>query len=399
MTRRYRALVVAAGLWATCLLPGTASAGQEARAAAPAARPPVVISPQVQGLRATFRVFAPRADAVTLMSADLLGDGPGMSMQKGESGVWETTVGPLEAGAYRYAFNVDGVTVIDSRNPSTSESNATAWSLVHIPGADALDLKNVPHGAVAAVHYFSNRLKGFRRAHVYTPPGYELNQTRYPVLYLLHGGADSDETWASVGRVGFIMDNMIAAGTARPMIVVLPAGQTTRVAGATGSMDEFVGDFVGDLMPYVESHYRITADASRRAIAGASMGGLQTLNVAIPRVEKFGYIGIFSSGLVALPPGRGPEGGPGPVNAWEQEHKAELEKAGRTARNSLRLLWFATGTDDQRVSPATSRLTAEMLRKHGYDAQFKETPGGHTWGVWRKYLTEFAPLLFRGGES
>jgi enterochelin esterase-like enzyme len=393
MRNRYREFPIAPAVITALLLPWMLSAQQVGSGSD--ARPPIVTSPEVQGDQVTFRIFAPRAQGVRLIGADMPGDGQGMTMNKDEGGVWQLTVGPLEPGSYRYTFNVDGVTVVDPRNPSTSESNASVSSLVHIPGSDFMDLKNVPHGAVAAVHYFSMSLKGFRRMHVYTPPGYEFSQSNYPVLYLLHGGADSDETWTSVGRVAFIMDNMIASGKAKPMIVVLPAGQTTRVSNATGRLEEFIGDFLNDLMPYVESHYRVTADAQHRAMAGLSMGGLQTLNVAIPHVEKFAYIGIFSSGLVSIVPGRSPEGGPGPVNAWEQEHKAQLETAGSRAKKDLKLLWFATGVDDNRVTPDSTRLTVEMLRKYGFDAKFKETPGAHTWTVWRKYLNEFAPLLFQ----
>ena len=121
------------------------------------------------------------------------------------------TVGPVPAGAYRYSFMIDGVATIDPRNPSTSESNNNSWSLVYVPGSDAFDTRNVPHGSVAEVHYYSTALKAFRRMHVYTPPGYETNSKKYPVFYLLHGAGDSDDSWSTVGRAGFILDNLIAA--------------------------------------------------------------------------------------------------------------------------------------------------------------------------------------------
>jgi enterochelin esterase family protein len=136
-------------------------------------------------------------------------------MSKGDSGVWEATVGPLDPGAYRYHFNVNGVAVIDPRSPAISESNNNVWSLVYIPGSDVMDTRNVPHGAVSAVTYHSTALQKVRRMHVYTPPGYELGTGTFPVFYLLHGAGDNDDSWTSVGRAGFILDNLIAAKKAR----------------------------------------------------------------------------------------------------------------------------------------------------------------------------------------
>ena len=152
-------------------------------------------------------------------------------MKKGENGVWELTLGPVDPGTYRYVFNVDGVTTADSKNTAVSESNATIWSVVHVPGSDFMDTTNVPHGAVARVYYPSSTLKRTRRLNVYTPPGYETGTEKYPVFYLLHGAGDSDDSWISVGRANFILDNLIAAKKARPMIVVMPAGHTTAGGG------------------------------------------------------------------------------------------------------------------------------------------------------------------------
>src|SRR5213076_3632065 len=171
------------------------------------------------------------------------------------------TFGPLPAGAYRYVFVVNGLTVVDARNPATSQTNTTVYSLAVVPGSDVFDTKNVPHGAVASVYYNSTALGGIRRAHVYTPPGYEAGSTKYPVFYLLHGAGDVDDSWTSVGRAGFILDNLIAAGKARPMIVVMPAGHTRPFGRGAGpraggpaqrapAPDEFVQDFVTDIMPY-----------------------------------------------------------------------------------------------------------------------------------------------------
>jgi enterochelin esterase family protein len=227
--------------------------------------------------------------------------------------------------------------------------------------------------------------------HVYTPPGYESGGGRYPVLYLLHGAFDCDDSWSSVGRAGFILDNLIAAGKAKPMLVVMPAGHTGPFVfgGPRPVVDEFVADFNGDVMPYVESHYRVLADRAHRALAGLSMGGGQTLAIGIPRLEEFAYLGVFSSGVFGIT-GTGPgSGGPGP--SFEEQNRAVLDDA--TKKKGLELVWFATGKDDFLL--ATSRATVEMLKKHGFAVTYQESPGGHTWLNWRNYLSEFAPRLFR----
>ena len=353
---------------------------------------PQVVSPEVSAdRRVTFRILAPKAEAVRLSGGDIPGNGQGAAMTKGTNGVWEVTLGPIEPGAYRYNFNVDGVSVIDPRSSNISESNNNIWSLVHVPGADFMDTKDVPHGAVSAVTYYSTALKRFRRMHVYTPPGYESGKGKFPVFYLLHGAGDCDEAWTSVGRAGFILDNLIAAGKAKPMVVVMPAGHTSafRFGGPRSTVDEFAQDFVSDIMPHVEKHYRVYTDRQHRAIAGLSMGGGQTLNIGIPHLDKFAYLGVYSSGIFGIT-GGGPGGAPqGP--SFEEQHKAILDDA--KLKKGLKLFWFATGKDDFLI--ATSRATVEMFKKHGFDVQFKETEGAHTWINWRNYLNEFAPQLFQ----
>ena len=366
---------------------------------------PQVVSPEVSAdRRVTFRILAAKAETVRLSGGDIPGNGQGSEMTKGTNGVWEVTLGPIEPGTYRYNFNADGVSVIDPRSPAISESNNNVWSLVHVPGSDFMDTKDVPHGAVSAVTYYSKSLGRFRRMHVYTPPGYESGQGKFPVFYLLHGAGDCDEAWTSVGRAGFIFDNLIAAGKARSMVVVMPAGHTrasgfgprgsAAAGGAAGQqpVDEFVQDFLNDIMPYAEKHYRVYTDGKHRAIAGLSMGGSQTLNIALPNLEKFGYIGVFSSGLIgSFGGGRG-----GGTNApagptWEERHKGALDNA--RLKKGLKLVWFATGKDDFLIE--TSRGTVAMLKKHGFNPVFNETPGAHTWINWRNYLNEFAPQLFQ----
>jgi len=401
---------------ATCLIAPLVLVAQQPQA-------PAVVSPQVNAERqVTFRILAPNAQKVELRSP---GDIPGiggrggtpLQFAKNADGVWEATTNAIPAGAYRYVFAVDGVIVADSRNPVTSQTNTTIYSLAVVPGSDVFDTRNVPHGAVASVHYNSSSLGGIRRAHVYTPPGYEAGRDKYPVFYLLHGAGDVDDSWTSVGRAGFILDNLIASGKAKPMIVVMPAGHVNGAGAALGAPpqtppaantagtprpDPFVTDFVNDLMPFVEKSYRVQTDRQSRAIAGLSMGGGQTLNIAIPHLEKFAYVGVFSSGVFGGGRGRGaapaantpaqPE--PPFGEAWEKQNLTALDNA--SARKGLRVLWFSTGKEDGLIG--TTRNTVDLLKKHGFNPVFVESEGGHTWLNWRDYLTVFAPQLFQSGK-
>jgi enterochelin esterase family protein len=375
---------------------------------------PQVVSPEVGADRkVTFRLLAPKAESVRLSGGDMPAIGQGKDMTKDDKGVWSITVGPVDPGTYRYNFNVAGVSTIDPRNPATSESNANTWSLVNVPGSDLQDTKNVPRGAVAAVTYYSTALKKFRRMHVYTPPGYELGKGTFPVFYLLHGAGDCDESWTSVGRAGFIVDNLIAAGKAKPMVIVMPAGHTSRqpfrapapaAAGTPAAApppDEFAQDFLTDVMPYIEKNYRVRKDRNSRALAGLSMGGGQTLNIGLPNLEKFAYIGVYSSGLLNAFLRMNQPGAPRPApevipaispagEAWVKQHQAKLDDA--NLKKGLKLLWLATGKEDFLLG--TTKATIDLLKKHGFNPTYKETAGGHTWINWRDYLAEFTPQLF-----
>jgi enterochelin esterase family protein len=354
---------------------------------------PPVVSPELSPeRRVTFRILAPKAESVQMGgSGDIPAGsfGPSRALTKGTNGVWELTVGPLPPGSYRYAFNVDGVTVIDPRNPRTSESNENSWSLVHVPGVDWMDTRDVPHGAVSEVTYWSSTLNRARRLHVYTPPGYDAGEGRYPVFYLLHGAFDSDDSWSTVGRAGFILDNLIAAGKAKPMVVVMPHGHTGPFRFGVPFNDEFEREFTADILPQMEKRYRVIADRQHRAIAGLSMGGAHTLNIGVPHLDQFAYLGVYSSGIFGIT--GGPGGGQPQGPSFEQKHQAILDDA--KLKTGLKLVWFATGKDDFLV--ATSRATVEMLKKHQFDVIYRETEGAHTWDKWREYLHEFAPQLFQ----
>ena len=351
------------------------------------ARRPAVTSPEVKDKKVAFRILAPKAEKVGLVSSDIPGRPKGNAsrpLRKGENGVWEITLDPVAPGTYRYLFDVDGVRAVDPRNTAVSESNGNVWSLVRVPGAGFMDTADVPHGAVSRVTYKSGTVGRNRRAHVYTPPGYETSTEKYPVFYLLHGAGDSDDSWTSVGRAADILDNLIAAKKAKPMIVVMPAGHTGPfVFGAAPKggrpAPRFEDDFEKDLRPHIEKTYRVRTDRADRAIAGLSMGGGQTLNLFAARPADYGYVGVFSSGVFA----RGVE--------WEKANKDRL--SAKEAKDGLKVLWFATGEDDFLLG--RTKETVALLKKFGHDPEFKETRGGHTWIIWREYLNEFAPKLFR----
>jgi enterochelin esterase-like enzyme len=376
---------------------------QEKKPKAPQ-RPPVNSPEVLQDGRVVFRILAPEAKSVGLQGSDIPGmlrGGP--EFTKDDNGVWQATVGPIPPGAYRYVFTVEGASVVDPANTSVSESNNTVRSLLYIPGADFMEMKTVPHGAVAEVNYFSGSLNRHRRMHIYTPPGYELGAETYPVFYLLHGAGDCDDSWTTVGRAGFILDNLIASKRAKPMIVVMPAGHTPPMPGPPEGGDDsrprdaFSEDFINDIMPYVEANYRTIPEGGNRAIAGLSIGGMQTLNIAFSDLNQFSYIGVFSSGIFGMSPRtpakkEAPKPSPkAPSMEWEQQNLSVLDDPG--LKKNLKLLWFATGSEDFLVE--TTRNSVEMLKKHGFSPVYKESDGGHTWINWRDYLNEFAPQLFR----
>jgi enterochelin esterase family protein len=372
------------------------------------AQAPQFTSPEIlPDKRIAFRLFAPDATTVTLRGGDIPAPArANAQFVKGANGVWEMTTAAVEPGAYRYVYVVNGVGVIDPRNTAISESNTTTWSVATVAGSDLMDTKTVPHGAVASVYYQSTALGRTRRMHVYTPPGYESGKDKYPVFYLLHGAGDCDDSWTSVGRANFIIDNLIATGKAKPMIVVMPAGHTNAGGGGGGRgaaapggappRDEFVEDFVKDVMPYVEKNYRVLPDRAHRAIAGLSMGGSQTLNIGIPHLDKFAYVGVYSSGLLGGGRGAAPAPGAAPVAAppfgvaWEQQHLAELDNT--ATKKGLKVFWFATGAEDSLMQ--NTKSTVDLFKKHGFAPVMKESPGGHTWLNWRAYLIEFTPQLF-----
>ncbi len=345
----------------------------------------------------TFRLCAPDAKAVRLTSPDMAGivpggfppgSEPGLAMTKDDTGLWSvTTAKPVPADNYRYDFNVDGVSVPDPQTNIFVHERKGVDSLFEVKGAAGeFQAFNpaIPHGTVSEIDYWSSSLGMMRRAFVYTPPGYMTGSARYPVLYLVHGAGDSEEAWSRTGHANYILDNLIAAGKAKPMIVVMPNGHTPDRPGADILNNrDFGNDFLKDLLPYVDAHFRTVANADNRAMAGLSMGGVHTFNYGLTHPELFHYIGIFSSGL-----GIGQNGGDA-IAQYEQADDAAL----RRDAHDLKLVYYAIGDDDpfKGVLPASRGI----FDKYGIRYVFHPSGGGHTWINWRRYLNDFAPRLFK----
>ena len=332
----------------------------------------------------TFQLYAPKASEVTLRT-----EGPApfanQKLVRNEQGVWAVT-DTVPADLYIYWYDVDGVPTADPRNNRPRVNMSTVRSLLEVPGAasEFFALRDVPHGTVTSVFYQSKALGVPRRMQVYTPPGYETSGARYPVFYLLHGAGDNDLAWLMAGRANFILDNVIAAGKAKPMIVVMPAGHTPSPnvqLGPGGAHDPFVDDFDRDIVPYVEKNFRVLNGRANRAIAGLSMGGSQTLAVALSHPDQFSYIGVFSSGFL----------GQGSVDSAAARYRGVL--ADPKLNDRIKLFWLATGKDDF-ILPAT-KGTLAILDRNRVKYTYKESEGGHTWPNWRAYLNEFVPKLFR----
>jgi enterochelin esterase family protein len=347
--------------------------------------------------RVAFRIFAPKAVDVRIRIEEFGALGAAPQLTKSDNGLWEAILGPIAPGAYKYTFDIDGITVLDAKNPASNQLFASIRSLLYVPGAAFMDTADVPHGAVCAVSYYSSTLGESRRMHVYLPPGYELGSRKYPVLYLLHGGGDSDDSWTSIGRAGFILDNLIARGKAKPMLIVMPNGHNrlnppiSMARPPANFNDSFVQEFLTDILPAVEKRYRVRTDRNGRAIAGLSMGGAHALNIAIPHLDKFAYIGIFSSALFEMFPiiPVSPDTRPASPT-WVDQHLAQLDDP-RTKRG-LKLFWFSTGSSDFLLQKTMS--TIDLFKAHAFNPVFQSSDGGHTWANWRQDLEEFAPQLF-----
>ena len=351
---------------------------------------PAIVSPQIEtDGRVTLRIYAPRASAVTVTGDLSQGLAPGegttapVTMTKADDGVWTgTTVRPIKPGAWRYMFNVDGVPVVDARNLNVSPSQTQVQSLLVTPG-DFSETRDVPHGAVSQVRYVASSLNNARREmYIYTPPSYEKGAGTYPVLYLIHGGGDTAISWSTVGRANDILDNLIAEQKAKPMIVVMPSGWTPsggQVMTSDATKDPFNTEMLKDIIPFVETHYRVKPTPESRALSGLSMGGIQTLNTGLHNLGTFRYVAVMSSGWIS-------------EEDRQFFYKTEAAKI-PTYNSKLKLFWWGWGQTD--IARENGLKVIEQFKKDGVKIETMETPGGHEWANWRIYLHEVAPKLFR----
>ena len=310
---------------------------------------------------------------------------------KDDTGLWSATLGPIAPNSYGYSYVIDGVMVTDPANVLVKRDGSTLLSVLFIPGkeSDYIDVKEIPHGSLNRVWYNSPTLGLYRRMLVYTPPGYETSTEKYPVLYLLHGGSIDEEGWTTMGKAHLILDNLIAQGKAKPMLIVMPNGYANQTAapgegpvvknvsapGMAFSYGAFEKSLVNDIMPFIESVYRVVPDKDNRAITGLSMGGMHSFNTVLNNPDLFSYIGVFSAGV------RNPD--------EALENRVDALKAANP-----KLLWVGCGVTDPLAYSSTKTL-ADLLKKHDLKYVYRESEGAHTWFTWRPYLAEFAQLLFK----
>jgi enterochelin esterase family protein len=332
----------------------------------------------------TFRLRAPDATTVEI-SGDFLQNR--QSMTKGEDGVWSIKVGPLNPAMYNYTLTVNGVSTIAPNNTMVKLGDRSHESMFEVPGPAPApyDVQAVPHGTVHVNTYHSTSVGAPRRIFVYTPPGYEKSTAKYPVLYLLHGSGDTEEGWFTVGRANFILDSLIAAGKAKPMLVVMPYGRPTQavgygpVAGQTQmGADAYQNDVLKDVIPFVEDLYRVSATPDDRAIAGLSMGGGQALQIGMSHLDTFHTIGAFSAAV------RGQN--------IEEQYK-DFFASSEATNKRLRLFYIACGKTDS-LFPGSeglhNTLTGRQI-KHVWNPSEE----GHVWRNWRNYLADMVPQMFK----
>ncbi len=356
-------------------------------AATPAGPPmaPAPVSPEVHPDRTvTFRTRAPGALSVTVTGEWLPPVTPTASLAKDASGVWSVTLGPLPPDLYGYSFNVDGFKSLDPGNSAVKPMRSPTTSILEDPGDRPMlhDFQSVPHGTVHLHEYFSKSLEKVRALCVYTPPGYDTSgRTRYPVLYLLHGSGDNEATWSTFGRAQFIVDNLLAQGRAKPMLVVMTDGHAvfthppaTNTDARPLAMIAFERDLLEDAMPFVDANYRAKSGRENQGIIGLSMGGNQSLTIGLNHLDKFAWVGGMSAAVV-------PEAA-----------MAGIVKDPKAAGKNLKLLWFACGTADGLLQ--NNQQLHEALVKYSVKHEFHPTDGNHSWPVWRRYLADFIPLVF-----
>jgi enterochelin esterase-like enzyme len=337
-------------------------------------RPPAISSPDVHPDRSiTFRYFSRTAVRVMLKGEFLSAP---MAMSKDTSGIWTITVPPVKPDIYPYSFNVDSVELADPNNTYIFANERFKRSIVEIPGDEPLvhSLQNVPHGKINYHYYPSSTLSATRQLLVYTPPGFNANgKTKYPVLYLIHGGSDTEETWTKVGRANLIADNLIAKGLARPMIIVMPYGNVR-----PSPMPDFTRDMMNDIIPFVEASYPVLTDSKNRAVAGFSVGGGQTLNIGLTNTDKFAYICSYA-----------------PFTATEEFQKnfANWSPDAEKINKQVKLFTISVGTEDFLYESVKKNLA--MFDEKKIKVKSYIVSGGHTWMNCKQYLATTLQEIFK----
>ena len=345
----------------------------------------IPVSPEIHGDRTvTFRFFAPKASEVVLMGS------PGilevikkpMPLQRGEKGVWSATVGPLAPGFYTYGYAIDGgLRMPDPSNPNLELRRWGPTSSFIVPSGEKtlIEERRVPHGTIHVEFYDSANLDTGRMVYVYTPPGYETSKQKYPALYLLHGNGQIEASWTWTGRANTIMDNLLADGQIKPMVVVMPYGHVPREIKTAspappGNNDAAAieKELLTAVKPLVESKYRVLTDRNHRAIGGLSMGAGQSMSIGLHNLDQFAYIAAFSGG--------------GNRSEWEKADPAILNQ-------KLKVLWIGCGTEDPGYTGVKGM--ADLLTRKNIKHVWNESGGGHSWPNWQVYLSKYAPLLFR----
>ena len=340
--------------------------------------------------RVTFRLHAPNAQKVEV---HLEGTKQALDLVKSEGAVWSVTTQSLPPDYYGYSFTVDGIRQLDPSNSSIIPNLLNPSSSLHVPGATPMPWEptDIPHGTVHHHFYKSSIVGDHRDFYVYTPPGYDPNaSTLYPVLYLCHGFSDDASGWTAVGKANYILDTLIAQSKAKPMVIVMALGYGAPEILQTGTggfrspalrqrnVDNFRNALIDEVMPRVERMYKVSANRESRAIAGLSMGGAESLLTGLNRLDLFSYVGSFSAGGLG------------------NDLPASFPQINAAANSQLHLLWIACGTEDSLIT--SNRQTVAYLKGKGIQLTQIETPGMHTWMVWRRNLIDFAPLLFRNSS-
>lgn len=348
----------------------------------PAPRPPPVVSPEIKADHSViFRIKAAQAKEVAVRGQ--WAKDP-LALTRDDNGVWSGTAAAIPAGVWEYSLVVDGVSMIDPGNGAIKPMREPRTSILQLPGSPALpwDFQDVPHGTVHSHVYASKTFGVPREVVVYTPPGYEHSTATYPLLVLQHGSGDNQQTWVAHGKANYIFDNLIAAGKAQPMVVLMlfghqPAGTPQDADPAKRravAMAAFRDELLQDALPLLDATYRVDKGPERRAIAGLSMGGGQSLGVGLANLDRFGWIGAFS----AAPPDL-------------DLVQATLDDAAGT-NAKLKLLWIACGKDD--FLRERNEAFIATLKAKGIQHEWVQSEGGHAWPVWRQYLLDFVPKLF-----